>query len=166
MDIIPFDRKYGRAKFSCGKPALDHYIILNVTKDVKAGACTCFVDLDTHAQVIAYYTLTTDSVPLDGAPDELKHQITYPYIPVVLLGRLAVHTAAGGQGYGKLLLVDALKRSLTVARNQVGAKVVIVDPIDTDAERFYGRYGFTKIPDSGRMFMTMRKIEAAFNTGE
>ncbi|GEM_PF-2984292 len=29
---------------------------------------------------------------------------------------------------------------------------VIVDPMDAEAERFYLKYGFTKIPDSGKMF--------------
>lgn len=43
---------------------------------------------------------------------------------------------------------------------------VIVDPMDAEAERFYLKYGFTKIPDSGKLFMTMRKIEEAFQKGE
>lgn len=162
LQIIPFNRSFKRDHFSCGKSALDNYILRNVTDDVKAGACTCFVVIDEKKKVIAYYTLATDSIPLEDAPIELKNRINYPHIPVILLGRLAVHNEFRGNGYGKLLLVDSLKRSLQVSNEQVGSVAVIVDPIDKEAEQFYFKYGFTKIPDSGKMFMSMRKIKEAF----
>jgi predicted GNAT family N-acyltransferase len=162
VNILPYKREYHRDHFSCGKPTLDNYILRNASKDVQSGARTCFVVLDDQQRVIAYYTLSTDSIPLDDAPEDLKKKIKYPHIPVILLGRLAVHIEYGGKGYGKLLLVDALKRSLQVAKEHIGSVAVIVDPIDTDAEQFYKKYGFIKIPDSGRMFMTMKKIQEAF----
>ncbi|MGB3080225.1 MAG: hypothetical protein WBB31_14160, partial [Saprospiraceae bacterium] len=65
------------------------------------------------------------------------------------------------KSYGKLLLIDALKKSVLVSKTQVGSMALIVDPIDEEAENFYVKYGFTKIPDSGKMFMTIRKIEEA-----
>lgn len=166
MKIIPYHRNFVRDHFSCGKSSLDNYILRNVTKDISSGACTCFVILDDQQRVIAYYTLSTDSIPLEDAPEDLKKKINYPHIPVILLGRLAVHHHYAGKGYGKIMLVDALKRSQQAAKEQIGSVAVIVDPIDADAERFYHKYGFTKIPDSGKMFMTMRKIEDAFRKGE
>lgn len=163
MNIVAYDRAFGRDHFSCGHASLDNYIRLNVTKDVKAGACTCFVVADDHYRVMAFYTLSTAQIPLADAPDALRNQIRYPSVPVILLGRLAVHDEMKGRGYGKMLLVDALKRSLDVARNHIGAMAVVVDPIDQAAEAFYARFGFTMLPDSGRMFMTMRKIAEAFD---
>lgn len=161
MKIVPYERKFKRDHFSCGKQALDNYILRNATADVKTGACTCFVIIDESENVIAFYTLSTDSIPLDGAPDELKKKINYPHIPVILLGRLAVDQKVKGKAYGKLLLADALKKCVLVSKTQVGSMAVIVDPIDTEAENFYSKYGFTKIPDSGRMFVTIKKIEEA-----
>ena len=119
---------------------------------------------DDDKRVAAYYTLSSESIPKEDVPEELAKKINYPHIPVILLGRLAVHNEFRGQGLGKLLLADALKRSLEVAKNQIGAAAVIVDPIDNEAELFYQKFGFTKLPDSGRMFMTMRKIEEAFQS--
>ncbi len=162
MKIVPYQREYQRDHFSCGKPSLDNYILRNATNDVQSGACTCFVIIDEQHRLIAFYTLATDSIPMDDAPAELKRKIRYPHIPVILLGRLAVHIDYVGKGYGKLLLADALKRSLQVAKEHIGSVAVIVDPIDAEAEQFYTKYGFTKIPDSGRMFMTMKKIQEAF----
>ncbi|MBK6546710.1 MAG: GNAT family N-acetyltransferase [Saprospiraceae bacterium] len=163
LQVLPYNRSFKRDQFSCGKSPLDNYILRNVTKDVKVGACTCFVMIDENNRVIAYYTLASESVPLKDAPVDLKKQINYPHIPIILLGRLAVDNEFRGKGYGKFLLVDSLKRSLEVSKLQVGSVAVIVDPIDLEAEQFYFKYGFTKIPDSGRMFMSMRKIESAFN---
>ena len=61
------------------------------------------------------------------------------------------------------MLINALKQSLDVAKNQIGAVAVVVDPIDGEAVAFYTKYGFTLLPNSGRMFMTMNKIETAFH---
>lgn len=162
MKILPYSRKFNREEFDCGKESLNNYILRNVTKDVKSSACTCFVILKEADQVIGYYTLSTESIPKEEAPNEVQKKIRYDYIPVILLGRLAIDKTEVGKGYGKLLLVDSLKRSLEVAKNQIGAVAVIVDPIDDEAIAFYSKYGFTMLPSSGRMFMSMRKIESAF----
>ena len=163
MEIQPYKRQFNREKFDCGKASLNNYILRNVTKDVKSGACTCFVILNDEQHVMGYYTLSTESIPNEDAPMEFQKKIKYSYIPVILLGRLAIDKHEIGNGYGKLLLIDSLKRSLGVAKNQIGAVAVIVDPIDEEAIAFYSKYGFTPLPISGRMFMSMNKIESAFD---
>jgi hypothetical protein len=70
IETIPFEGKFNRSKFSCGKHPLDNYILRNATKDVKAGACTCFVIINDDQEDIAYYTLSTDTIPLEDAPAE------------------------------------------------------------------------------------------------
>ena len=163
MKILPYNRNYKREKFDCGKQTLNNYVQRNVTKDVNAGVCTCFVIVNDENCVIGYYTLSTESIPKSDAPIEFLKKIKYQYIPVILLGRLAIDKNEFGKGYGKFLLIDSLKRSLDVAKNQIGAVAVIVDPIDEEAINFYSKYGFILLPSSGRMFMSMKKIEIAFN---
>ncbi|MBK6546948.1 MAG: hypothetical protein IPG12_16995 [Saprospiraceae bacterium] len=51
-EIIPYSRNFSRDHFSCGKTSLDNYILKNATKDVKSGACTCFVIIDGQERVI------------------------------------------------------------------------------------------------------------------
>ncbi len=164
MEIQSYNRKFKREKFDCGKEPLNNYIQRNVTKDVKNGACTCFVILNNSDHVIGYYTLSAESIPKSDAPSDFQKKIKYEYIPVILLGRLAIDKSQFGKGYGKLLLIDSMKRSLEVAKKQIGAVAVIVDPIDEEAIAFYSKYGFTLLPSSGRMFMSMNKIEAAFKS--
>jgi hypothetical protein len=77
------------------------------------------------------------------------------------MGRLAVENRFKGQGVGKLILIDALKRSWEIAKT-IGSYAVVVDPIDQDAENFYFKYGFIKLPDSGKMFISMKTIDQLF----
>ena len=162
MKIHKYERKYKRDRFDCGKEPLNNYIQRNATKDVKNGTCTCFIIKNKDEEVIGYYTLSTDSIPIEEAPKQFQKKIKYQYVPVILLGRLAIDKNHFGKGLGKLLLVNSLKKSLEVATNHVGAVAVIVDPIDGEAEQFYLKYGFTPLPDSSRMFMSMKTIENAF----
>jgi hypothetical protein len=60
------------------------------------------------------------------------------------------------------MLVEALKKSMKVGKDHVGAVAVILDPIDDDATSYYKKYGFIILPDSRRMFMSIKKIEEAF----
>lgn len=162
MEILPYNRNYKRENFDCGKRALNNYIQRNVTKDVNTGVCTCFVIVNDETAVIGYYTLSTESIAKSDAPIEFLNKIKYQYIPVILLGRLAIDKNEFGKGYGKFLLIDSLKRSLDVAKNQIGAVAIVVDPIDEEAIDFYSKYGFILLPSSGRMFMSMKKIDMAF----
>ena len=86
----------------------------------------------------------------------------YKDLPMILLGRLAVAESQKGNGLGELLLVDALKRSYDISSSEIGAIAVVVDPIN-DSETFYEKYGFTKLPDSGKMFLPMTTIASLFN---
>jgi len=54
-----------------------------------------------------------------------------------------------------------LKRSYEISKT-IGSFAVIVDPIDQDAENFYEKYGFIKLPDSGKMFLPMKTISQLF----
>lgn len=164
LEIIRFERKYNRDNFDCGKVSLNNYIQRNVTKDVKNGSCTCFVILDEEENVIGYYTLSSESIPLESAPEVFRKKIKYPYVPVILLGRLALDKRFFGKGLGKTLLVNALKKCLYIANNHIGSVAVVVDPLDDEARQFYKKYGFIHLQDSGRMIISMQRIRNAFET--
>jgi predicted GNAT family N-acyltransferase len=163
LEIYKYKREFIRDQFDCGKEPLNNYIQRNATKDVKNGTCTCFVIINDVNEVLGYYTLSTESIPIEDAPPAFQKKIKYQYVPVILLGRLAIDKNQFGKGLGKLLLANSLKRSLNVAINHIGAVAVIVDPIDQEAKEYYLKYGFIELPDSGRMFMSMKTIEKAFD---
>jgi len=162
--IVPLDSKHDRGKFSCGKELLDNYFWHQAKQDVKRKLSACFVLIDKELKIITgYYTLSSSSIPNDLIPETFSKKLPKSYlsIPTILLGRLAIDKNFQGKGIGKILLIDALKRCFG-ASDSIGAFAVIVDPLDKEAERFYKKYGFIKLPDSGKMFLPMKTIRELF----
>lgn len=82
----------------------------------------------------------------------------YDALPAVLLGRLAVDGRYRGRGFGKLLLIDGLRRAYAHS-GEVAAMAVIVDGIDDAARLFYEHYGFERFADDpDRLFLPMTTI--------
>lgn len=160
----PLNSTHEKSDFSCGKEMLDTYIQKQVNQDVKRKLSVCFVITELETKLIkGYYTLSNNSVPLKFVPDSVKKKLppSYETIPTTLLGRLAIDERYQGQGMGKLILIDALKRSYEISKT-MGSFAVVVDPINQEAENFYNKYGFVKLPDSGKMFLPMKTISQLF----
>lgn len=156
--------RHRKNEFSCGKELLDNYLHKQANQDVKRKLSACFVLNDEESNLVkAYYTLANNSIPQEFIPVKIQKQLPKSYIsiPTTLLGRLAVDNRFKGKGIGKLLLIDALKRSFEISKS-IGSFAVVVDPLDEDAESFYARYGFIKLPDSGKMFLPMSTINELF----
>lgn len=158
------DAKHKKKEFICGKNMLDKYFHEQANQDVKKKLSACFVKEDAETGLVqGYYTLSNSSIPKEVIPFDVQKRLppAYTSIPVTLLGRLAVDTRFHGKGLGKLLLLDALYRSYDLSK-KMGSFAVIVDPLDNEAEDFYNKYGFIKLPDSGKMFLPMKTIEQLF----
>ena len=73
----------------------------------------------------------------------------------MLLGRLAVDQQYRGRGYGALLLIDALWRTVE-STPAISAHAVVVDALNDEAVRFYQRYGFRQLLDRPqRLYLTL-----------
>ncbi len=130
---------------------------------MKKSMAACFVILNPNNRVIGYYTLSNGSIDRKEIPEDHQHKIPKNYdVPVTLLGRLARDISTKGLGVGEFLLLDALQRSYTISKQSIASMAVVVDPINGKAVKFYSRYGFTQLPDSGKMFLPMKIIEKLF----
>ena len=153
-----------KSDFSCGKEMLDVYIHKQANQDIKRKLSACFVINEKETNLIkGYYTLSNNNIPSKFVPNQIQKKLprSYESIPTTLLGRLAIDNRFQGKGIGKLILIDALKRSYEISKT-IGSFAVVVDPIDQDAENFYEKYGFIKLPDSGKMFLPMKTISQLF----
>ncbi len=160
----PLNSAHKKSDFSCGKEMLDRYIQEQASQDAKRKFSACFVVNDVETNLLkGYYTLSNNSIPIELVANQIQKKLSRSYksIPTTLLGRLAIDNKFQGQGIGKLILIDALKRSYEISKI-IGSFAVIVDPIDQDAENFYDKYGFIKLPDSGKMFLPMKTISQLF----
>uniref|UniRef100_UPI00404B0D12 GNAT family N-acetyltransferase n=1 Tax=Flavobacterium sp. TaxID=239 RepID=UPI00404B0D12 len=160
----PLNSSHKKATFSCGKELLDNYLHKQANQDIKRKLTACFVIIEQETNLIkGYYTLSNNSIPLELVPNHIQKKLpqSYQAIPTILLGRLAIDKHFQGKGFGKLILIDALKRSFEISKT-IGSFAVVVDPIDIEAENFYLKYGFEKLPDSGKMFLSMNSISILF----
>lgn len=162
---IPLDSSHDKKSFVCGKQLLDNYLHHQAKQDVKRKLSACFIAIEEkNKRVKGYYTVSSTLIQRDLLPKEIIKKLppSYKDLPAILLGRLAVDNHYKGQRLGELLLTDALKRSFDTSVNNIGSMAVIVNPIDEDAVKFYKKYGFILLPDSGKMFISMDTVAALF----
>ena len=160
----PLDSKHDKENFSCGIKSVENRLWKEGAQGVKSQLSTCFEKDNKETEKISgYYTLSSSNISQNLIPDSFKKKLPKSYlsIPTILLGRLAIDKEFQGRGLGKILLIDALKRCCDTSES-IGAYAVIVDPLDKEAEKFYEKYGFIKLPDSGKMFIPIKTIKELF----
>jgi len=160
----PLGAEHDRAAFSCGVEALDRYLRQQAGQDARTRVAAPFVLHQVGSpQIIGYDTLSAVTIELPELPPDLTKRLPrYPQLPAVLIGRLAVDRRFAGQGWGSVLLLDALRRSLEQS-SHIAAMAVVVDAKDDAARAFYERYGFQQLGDRpNRLFLPMKTIEQLF----
>lgn len=158
--IEPLDTTHDRPNFQCGADALDRYLKKHARQDIKRRISRVFIATtpDNPKKVIGYYTLSSLSIELNQLPEKLSRKLPKHQVPAALIGRLAVSQTAQGKGVGKMLLADAIKRTLAVS-NEIAIYAIVVDAISSDARRFYEQFGFNRLSnDINRLFLTLQSI--------
>ncbi len=162
----PMAPHHERAEFNCGVPVLDACLRTMASQDSRRRAAAVFVMVPKAEpnRIAGFYTLAASSIELTSVPESLRKRLArYPHVPAILIGRLAREAAF--PGIGKLLLLDALQRSV-LHSDEIGAAAVIGDAKDERAAAFYSRFGFMPILDNlRRMFLLMKTVEQLFDTG-
>jgi len=158
--IEPLNLIHDRTGFQCGVEAQDCYLKKQAKQDIKRRVSRVFVATkpDNPMVVIGYYTLSTLSIELNQLPEKIARKLPKHPVPAALIGRLAISNAAQGQGIGKFLLADAIKRTLAVS-DQIAIYSMVVDAINDNAIGFYEQFGFTRLSDdSPRLFLPLKSI--------
>lgn len=130
--------------FQCSAPELGKWLLERARQNQATGASRCFVVCDEQQAVIGYYALAAGAVSHAIAPGRIRRNMPDP-IPVIVLGRLAVHVDFAGQGIGQGLLKDAVQRSLQTCE-QIGARALLCHAFDERAKAFYLKHGFVASP--------------------
>ncbi len=156
LTIEPLGRQHDRSAFSCGFPELDLYLMHQAGQDIRRRIARVFVCTagETDA-VLGFYTLSAQSIDLTSLPDELSRKQPRHPLPCALIGRLAVDSSTHGRGLGRMLLADAVKRTVA-AGESVAMHALIVDAANEDAKRFYEMFGFAPLTDDPiRLFLPL-----------
>jgi GNAT superfamily N-acetyltransferase len=129
--------------FRCAEPQLEAWLKQRARKNQLEGASRTFV-VCAGDEVVGYYCLAAGAVIHEKAPGNVRRNMPDP-IPVVVLGRLAVHADWQGQGIGTGLLRDAIERTLRLAE-EMGIRAVLAHALHDQAKQFYLHHGFMESP--------------------
>lgn len=140
--------------FSCGKPALDHWLRARALANQARGFTVVMV-VHEAGRVVGYYGLAPTAVVPTALPRFIRTGQPPNPVPGLLLGQLATDTAWAGRGIGTALLRHALTRSVAGAR-LIGGHALVVHAIDEDAIGFWQRRGF--LPSKDDRFTLFRAI--------
>jgi predicted N-acetyltransferase YhbS len=147
----PLTSAHDTSAFSCTHESLTTWLQKRALVNAISGASRSYVVCGNTQRVIGYYALAAGSVASEAAPGRLRRNMPDP-LPVIVLGRLAVHTDWAGKGIGSGLLKDAVLRSIQAA-DLIGVRALICHAIDENAKAFYLKHGFVASPLDERMVL-------------
>jgi GNAT superfamily N-acetyltransferase len=141
---VPLTAGHDTSAFACKHESLSVWLHKRALANAASGASRTYVVCDDQDRVVGYYALAAGSIASEAAPGRLRRNMPDP-LPVIVLGRLAVHSDWSGRGIGSGLLKDAVLRSIQ-ASELIGVRALLCHAIDEEAKAFYLRYGFLESP--------------------
>ncbi len=112
-------------------------------------------------RVAAYFSLTVGQIDTLEAPERIGRGMGRYPIPVVILARLAVDKDFQGRGLARGMLHDAIQRTCVIAE-QAGIRALLTHPLDAEAEAFYRRFGFERMPERAAPLILLLKDARRF----
>ncbi len=131
------------ADFDSGESSLDDWLKRHATKNQTNGSSRTYVVCEGDT-VVGYYCLAAGAIGHTEAPSSLKRNRPNP-VPVLILGRLAIHKDHHQKGIGTALLRDAILRAIQAAEI-AGVTALLVHALSESARRFYRSRGFIESP--------------------
>jgi GNAT superfamily N-acetyltransferase len=160
LHIEKLHRTHDVERFTCGQPELDRFLIRHALQAQQSNSSQTYVAVSDN-EIVGFYTIVAGEVQHAQAPERVVKGMSRHPIPLLVLARLAVHTAAQGRGIGSGLLLDALGRTLQVA-DMIGVRALAVHAKDDQAVAFYRHFGFMPSPtDARHLFMIIKDIRLA-----
>jgi len=170
--FIELDKsKHDRGSFDCGELELNHFIKTQALKHMKAGISRTMILpassllADGKYSICSFYTIAPSSINRDTLPEGFAKKLPHYPVPVFLVAQLAVNKNEQGSGLGKITLIKALEYLYEI-NSHMRAFAIIVDCLNSGAEKFYLKFGFEKLySDKGRvrLFIPMKKVVELFS---
>ena len=136
----PIQARHDVSAFSCGKPALDHWLRTRALANQQR-RFTAVMVVHEADRVIGYYGLAPTAVVPSALPRAVRTGQPPDPVPCLLLGQLATDIGWAGSGIGTGLLKHALERCVQ-ASTLIGGRALMVNAIDPEAAAFWRRRGF------------------------
>lgn len=141
----PLTAAHDVSQFSCGKPALDHWLKTRAHSNQEKGFTAVLV-VHEAGRVVGYYGLAPTAVVANVLPRAIRTGQPPDPVPCLLLGQLAIDSAWSGRGIGTGLVKHALQRCVSAAA-LIGGRALMVNAVDEEAAAFWARRGFNPSKD-------------------
>ncbi len=145
---------HDRASFDCGLEPVNSFLREQARRQMEQRINRTWVltesalPTDKPNPILGYFTLTQSTVHRENLPDDmaLSRFPKYP-LPVVKLAWLGVSLAhqRSDLRLGELLLLEALYTARHIVQRTGLGIAVVTDPLTEASERFFCKYGFTRM---------------------
>lgn len=141
---------HDRDAFDCGELDLNEYLQKTASQHLKKRIANAYVlvSLAESHKISGFFTLSFLEVDLSEVPAKYGKKLPKSYLPAVKLARLAIDKRSQGKNYGRLLLVDAMRRVAAATRNTAGVVGLFVDAKNQNVAAFYEKFGFIPLRDN------------------
>lgn len=160
LQIRPLKKRDLKDLFDCGVSELNQYLQRIARQHIDKDIARTFVLIkeDNPQVILGFYTLVLAGINPMILPNKVNKKFPENnYIPVIKLARLGVSNEHKGCGYGKYLVLNAIKR---VLRNytDLGMYAIFVDPKSEGIIPFYEKFGFSLLSDGRTMYLPLRNL--------
>jgi GNAT superfamily N-acetyltransferase len=166
LRIEELGKQHDRKHFDCGEADLNTFIQTLARQQQDKGISKTFVLVDCAQPrtILGFFSLTACEVVSEDLPPALAKK--YPArAPGAKLARLAIDGKHQRNGYGQLLMIEAMKKALIVAGN-IGIIGFFVDAKSHAARGFYEQFGFIAFRDQPlEMFLPLATLRQAVEAG-
>jgi GNAT superfamily N-acetyltransferase len=139
-------------------PQLNQYLLRYAWQNQRAVAAQTYVGLVGNV-IAGFYTLAVGHVAYGNAHERLTKGLARHPVPIMLLARLAVDHRWQNQGVAKVLLRDAMQRTLQAA-DIAGIRAFAVHAKDEAAKRFYQHFDFVpSLSDPMHLFVLLKDVQ-------
>jgi GNAT superfamily N-acetyltransferase len=158
---VPLTADHDLSGFDCGEPGLNRWLQQRGVKNDGRFSRT-YVVCDGN-RVVGYFCIAAGAVEREAAPGRIRRNAP-DFVPVSIIGRLAVDRAYAGRGLGADMLADALRRIATASQS-LGIAAVLVQAKDDQAKAFYLTCAeFLEYPGESRaLFLPIDTVIAGFS---
>ena len=165
LKIETIGKKHDRAGFDCGIDELNKYLQRIARQHLNKGMSRTFVLIDDSkpADILGFYTLAACEILVEKLPRKYSKKYP-PKAPAAKLARLAVAKNNQRQGYGALMMANAIERVLMVSKN-LGIIGFLVDAKNESAKQYYEQFGFIPLPDNPLdFFLPIATLQQAYES--